>query len=94
MLSLIAFILCTHHVFGCFRNSWDDSRLKQKVVCYYNDRSALNQNGLKVENIDSCLCTHLIYKFATIAEDLTIKPMNPNDELGENVEISTLYLIL
>lgn len=52
------------------------------MMCYYSrwslDRAAGGK--ISIENIDPCLCTHLVYAFAGLSEDNRIKP------LGEEIE--------
>ncbi|RWS30606.1 Chitotriosidase-1-like protein, partial [Leptotrombidium deliense] len=54
---------------------------KYKVVCYYEGNSDIN-NGLRIENIDPCVCTHMIYKFAMLHNGYIIQPEKPQFELN------------
>ncbi|CAL4143888.1 unnamed protein product, partial [Meganyctiphanes norvegica] len=60
---------------------------KPKVVCYYGSWSVY-RNGIgkfDIENIDTNLCTHIIYTFAGVDESTSkIKVLDPWNDLPEN----------
>ena len=51
-------------------------------VCYYTNWSQYRPAPMKYfpENIDPTLCTHVIYAFAQISQDHTLKPYEWNDD--------------
>ena len=58
----------------------------KKMVCYYGSWAVYrNGNGkFDVENLDPSLCTHLIFGFAGLESNNTIKVLDPYNELYDN----------
>ncbi|XP_046455827.1 acidic mammalian chitinase-like [Daphnia pulex] len=59
---------------------------KKKMVCYYGSWAVYRPGNGKfdVENIDPFICTHIVYGFAGLGSDNTIKPLDPYNDLYEN----------
>uniref|UniRef100_UPI00398F3E29 acidic mammalian chitinase-like isoform X2 n=1 Tax=Pristiophorus japonicus TaxID=55135 RepID=UPI00398F3E29 len=53
-----------------------------KLVCYYTNWSQYRPEGGKFfpENVDPCLCTHLIYAFASMTNNNELTTLEWNDE--------------
>uniref|UniRef100_UPI00398EC834 acidic mammalian chitinase-like n=1 Tax=Pristiophorus japonicus TaxID=55135 RepID=UPI00398EC834 len=53
-----------------------------KLVCYYTNWSQYRSSGGKFfpENVDPCLCTHLIYAFASMTNNNELTTFEWNDE--------------
>ncbi|XP_043925818.1 acidic mammalian chitinase-like [Protopterus annectens] len=53
-----------------------------KLVCYYTNWSQDRPEPAKYkpENVDPCLCTHLIYAFAGMTSNYEINTTKGNDE--------------
>lgn len=58
---------------------------KKKMVCYYGTWAVYRPGNGKfdVENIDTNLCTHIIYGFTGLATDNTITCLDPWNDLAD-----------
>ncbi|XP_015794801.1 chitinase-3-like protein 1 [Tetranychus urticae] len=63
------------------------SPTSKSVVCYYGSWSGYwtTSDQLPIENIDTSLCTHLIYTFAGLDSDSKIKSIDPSIDLDQPV---------
>lgn len=76
-----------------FSNVFISSFAAKKMVCYYGSWAVYRPgNGrFDVEDIDPNLCTHIIYGFTGLADDNTIKCLDPWNDLYDGGGKGAMY---
>jgi chitinase len=67
--------------------------MKKKMVCYYGTWAVYRPGNGKfdVEDIDTNLCTHIIYGFTGLGTDNTIQCLDPWNDLYDGGGKGALY---
>jgi len=83
LVTLLAVICCVNAAMSITVGYKAETK---KMVCYYGSWAVYrNGNGkFDVENLDPSLCTHLIFGFAGLESNNTIKVLDPYNELYDN----------
>jgi len=83
LVTLLAVICCVNAAISITVGYKAETK---KMVCYYGSWAVYrNGNGkFDVENLDPSLCTHLIFGFAGLESNNTIKVLDPYNELYDN----------
>lgn len=83
---LFAFVLTLSFAILVNCNPISDNTIKKKVICYYDNWAYYRTENEKfsVENIDSSLCTHVVYAFFGLSDDNKIEVLDTHLQIELN----------